>query len=40
MNNDDVQKDEVELARINCKIDKKVRQNFKSKASAESIWLN
>jgi hypothetical protein len=31
----DVQKDEVELARINFEIDKKVRQKFKSKASAE-----
>ena len=31
----DVQKDEIELARINFEIDKKVRQKFKSKASAE-----
>ena len=30
-----VQKDEVELARINFEIDKKVRHKFKSKASAE-----
>ncbi len=31
----DIQKDEIELARINFEIDKKVRQKFKSKASAE-----
>ena len=31
----DVQKDEVELARINFEIDKKTRQNFKAKTSAE-----
>jgi hypothetical protein len=31
----DVQKDEIELARINFEIDKKVRYKFKSKASAE-----
>ena len=31
----DVQKDEVELARINFEIDKRIRHKFKSKASAE-----
>jgi hypothetical protein len=31
----DVQKDEVELARINFEIDKKTRKNFKAKTSAE-----
>jgi hypothetical protein len=31
----DVQKDEVELARINFEIDKKIRQNFKAKTSTE-----
>lgn len=31
----DVQKDEIELARINFEIDKRIRQKFKSKASAE-----
>ncbi|MDR0774857.1 MAG: hypothetical protein LBE72_06150 [Rickettsia sp.] len=31
----DVQKDEIELARINFEIDKRIRQKFKSKSSAE-----
>ena len=31
----DIQKDEIELARINFEIDKRIRQKFKSKASAE-----